>query len=618
VLQGVLSVSEGALVLGPALKRLSLSGFTRLDRSNNQGIYAVMSPQSPVRIAPPDFTSGHGNAGRSTLSSPQQPHSQQQQQDTSWLATWPRQRSGKGAPSLTQQLAWILRSSAGDETAAAAAAAMTSSQSLPTGSTQGAAGECKFRLELTVTRADDFWTTTATSHRAAAAAAAAAAAPPPRAAMHSLHQKIGQGPATARLPPQPSQQQQQQQKQKQQQQHGEAAAPAGGFVLGPQGPLMDTGSTNYWGLSWQQYFGVDDEQEEDQQQQQLQRQREQQVGVTAEPPYPAVPSGRRSAMEVPLPAGLNTVLRIPLAPAGSPAIGVMDDLEAAAAAADTDYAAGYEAGYAAAAAEAEAVATAAVAAAEAARSAAAAIAALPRPYQAVGASSQAATRTLKARDFPGMEKVMLNSPGPGAGAGAGPVDSWQAPVARSMIEQGGHSTAAAPLEAPAAAAAAPATAAAAAPGITDTAATAAEAPSDIDSSSRYGVKSLFDTWLLPCTHPKQRDTPVCRQQLLSGALRTSSSGTFSSSSRSLETSSSSSRQQPRLHVQGLLVSDNCNAQWALSAVALPPGGLEVQALWYALLALLVCLVQVMLLRKQAAIVTRSSAVALRVSLVGVW
>lgn len=181
-----------------------------------------------------------------------------------------------------------------------------------------------------------------------------------------------------------------------------------------------------------------------------------------------------------------------------------------------------------------------------------------------------------------------------------------------MMAEKGQQPHAAPV------AAAPSAELGSAPSSTSDPAPAAEAPSDVsDSSSRYGVRNLFDAWLLPCQHPKQRDTQACRQQLLSSALRTTSS---SSASRGLQFSSGSGgrQQQPRLHIQGLLISDNCQARWALSAVALPPGGLEVQALWYALLALLVCLVQVVVLRRQASVVTRSSAVALRVSLVGVW
>jgi hypothetical protein len=193
---------------------------------------------------------------------------------------------------------------------------------------------------------------------------------------------------------------------------------------------------------------------------------------------------------------------------------------------------------------------------------------------------------------------------------------WQqpAPAPHSIADK------ATPHPAPAAA---PPTEVGSAPSSTSDPAPASEAPSDIaDSSSRYGVRNLFDAWLLPCQHPKQRDTHACRQQLLSSALHTTNTGSSSSTGRGLQFSSSSGsssrQQQPRLHIEGLLISDNCQARWALSAVALPPGGLEVQALWYALLALLVCLVQVVALRKQASVVTRSSAVALRVSLVGVW
>jgi hypothetical protein len=606
LLQGVLSVSEGALVLGPALKRLALSGFTRIDPDNNQGIYAVMSPQAPVRIAPPDYPASPIHMGRSTLAVPQQqqqqqsssqqqlpqgPQRQQQhqqepgQQYKGWLSPLQRGKSGQGSSSFPNQLAWLLRSSANDDTPAALATSQIShfsSSSSSSSSSSGrpaAQGECKFRLELTaVTRADDVWVAAASTSKVAAAAAAV----PPRAAMHSLHHKIGQAAAM---------QLQQEQRQPAEQEQGPLPV---GYVVHPTGPVVDTASKNFWGLSWQEYLGV--EQQQQQQQgvgpQGLGPQGSLQQQQQGEAPYP-VPE-RRSAMEVPLPAGLNTVLQIPLGPGGSPSLGMFDEYEVAAAA-DADYAAGYEAGYAAAAAEVEAAASAAVVAAEAARSAAAAIAALPRQYQG---SPPGSVRALKARDFPGMDKMVLN----GASAAA-----WQAQLERSLIEQVQvHPSA--PAAAPSAVGAAP---------IGLGPAPAAEAPSDLDSSSRYGVRNLFDAWLLPCSHPKQRDTHACQQQQLSSSHHASSS----TSSRMLEyssASSSSSQQQPRLHIEGLLISDNCQARWALHAVALPPGGLEVQALWYALLALLVCLVQVMLLRRQACVVTRSSAVALRVSLVGIW
>lgn len=594
VLQGVLSVSEGALVLGPALKRLALSGFTRMDPDNNQGVYAVMSPQAPVHIAPPDYPASPIHVGRSTLSVPQQQqqqasHTQKQPQQTQqrsqqqqqhrepgqqykgWLASLQLARSGQGSSTFSQQLSWILRSSAADE----APAAFASTQSSHPSSGQGGMDECKFRLELTVTRADDFWVASAATNRAAAAAAAAV---PSRAAMHSLHQKIGQSPAMQQpQTPQPEHPRQQQQLEQQ--------AYSAGYVLHPNGPIVDTASKNFWGLSWQQYFGVEEQQQE-------QQQGEEEEEEDGEQSPDSVPVRRRSAMEVPPPTGYNTVLQIPLGPVGSPSIGILDEYDVAA---DAEYAAGYEAGYAAAAAEAEAAATAAAAAAEAARNAAAAIAALPRQYQSHTGSAQGSVRALKARDFPGVDKLMLS--------GAAGASGWQPPVTRSMIEQA-QAYPSAPAAAPAEVGEAPSSTAPA---------PASEAPSDTDSSSRYGVRNLFDAWLLPCLHPKQRDTQACRQQMLTTGLHPSSS------SQALEYSSSSSRQQqPRLHIQGLLISDNCHARWALSAVALPPGGLEVQALWYALLALLVCLVQVMLLRRQAAVVTRSSAVALRVSLVGVW
>jgi hypothetical protein len=371
-------------------------------------------------------------------------------------------------------------------------------------------------------------------------------------------------------------------------------------MLGSQGPAF-----HHQLQQKLQQHNQQQQQQQTVQQQQQQQQDEEEEEVYEAAPYPMAP-GRRSAMEI-LPPGLsNTVLQIPISPLGSPSIGVLDEYEVAAAA-DADYAAGYEAGYAAAAAEAEAVASAAVAAAQAARNAAAAIAALPRQYQAHMGSVQGAVRALKARDFPEDDSTMLG----GAATAAG---NWQQQSYRSLIEQGPQGYAAV-AAAPAAAAAAPSST------VADTAAAAAEAPQGVDSSSRYGVRSIFDAWLLPCSHPKQRDTPVCRQQLLSSTLKnggSSSSFTYASSGSSASSSRLQQQQQPRLHIQGLLISDNCQARWALSAVALPPGGLEVQALWYALLALLMCLVQVLLLRRQAAIVTRSSAVALRVSLVGVW
>jgi hypothetical protein len=591
LLQGVLSVSEGALVLGPALKRLALSGFTRIDPDNNQGVYAVMSPQAPIRIAPPDYPASPINMGRSTLAvsqqqqqqqqsssqqqPPQGPQGQQQQQQQQpgqqykgWLSSLQRGKSSQGSSSFPNQLAWLLRSSAGDDTPAALATGQIPhfSSSSSSSSRPGAQGGCKFRLELTaVTRDDDLWVAGASTSKVAAAAV------PPRAAMHSLHQKIGQAPAMK----------QQQQQQPAEQHQGPSPV---GYVVDPDGPVVDTASRNFLGLSWQQYFGVE-EQGVGPHGLQMQGPPQRQQG---EAPYP-VPK-RRSAMEVPLPTGLNTVLQIPLGPGGSPSLGMFDEYEVAAAA-DADYAAGYEAGYAAAAAEVEAAASAAVVAAEAARNAAAAIAALPRQYQG---SAPGSIRALKARDFPGTDKMVLN----GASAAA-----WQPQLERSLIEQ--------VQVHPSAPAAAPSEVGAAPIGLGP--APAAEAPSDLDSSSRYGVRNLFDAWLLPCSHPKQRDTQACQQQQrLSSSLHTSSSRTLEYSS------ASSSRQQPRLHIHGLLISDNCQARWALNAVALPPGGLQVQALWYALLALLVCLVQVMVLRRQASIVTRSSAVALRVSLVGVW
>jgi hypothetical protein len=184
-------------------------------------------------------------------------------------------------------------------------------------------------------------------------------------------------------------------------------------------------------------------------------------------------------------------------------------------------------------------------------------------------------RALHARDFPGDDRGMLNG-------ATGATGSWQHGSARSMIEQHAPGYSAAGGAAPAAAAA---------PSGDSSEAVAAEAPQDdsssSSSSSRYGVRDLFDAWLLPCSHPKQRDTQACQQHLLNSALHGSSS-----SSRALEFGGSSRQLQPKVHVQGLLISENCNARWALSATALPPGGLEVQALWYALLALLVCLLQV--------------------------
>jgi hypothetical protein len=98
---------------------------------------------------------------------------------------------------------------------------------------------------------------------------------------------------------------------------------------------------------------------------------------------------------------------------------------------------------------------------------------------------------------------------------------------------------------------------------------------------------LVDTWMLPCSHPLQQ-----QQQ--------------------------HRRQHNRLILQGLLLSDNCNASWALTAVALPPGGLQRHAMCYAVVALLVCLLQVVMLRRQAQRVAGSSAAALRMSVVGVW
>ena len=574
--QGVLSVSEGALVLGPALKRLALSGFTRIDADNRQGVYAVMSPQAPTHIAPPDYPASPVHVGRSTLSSPPpsaqqqqqqnqhhpayQPQQQQQNQPTGWLSAWVRGRAGHSTSTFSQQLGWILRSSAGDDTAAAAAAMAAASQQQQQ---LFAASECKFRLELTVSRADDFWVASAATNRAAAAAAAAV---PSRAAMHSLHQKIGAGPAAQQTAPQ---QQQQGQETSPSAAGAAAAAAASPYVVQKtDAPFVDSASDNSWDVSWQ-YFAAEEADEAapqgplDQQQQHQEQQ----------PPHP-VSIGRRSAMEVPLPTGLsNTILQIPLIPAGSPSIGVLDEYDAAVAA-DADYAAGYEAGYAAAAAEAEAAASAAVAAAEAARTAAAAIAALPRQYPG-------AVRALHARDFPVDDRGMLN----GATGAAG---SWQHGGARSMIEQ---QTQGYPAAGAAAAAAAPVAAAAATPSGVSSEAVAAEAPQDdsssSSSSSRYGVRDLFDAWLLPCSHPKQRDTQACQQHLLNSALHGSGS-----SSRALEFGGSSRQLQPKVHVQGLLISENCNARWALSATALPPGGLEVQALWYALLALLVCLLQV--------------------------
>jgi hypothetical protein len=427
-----------------------------------------------------------------------------------------------------------------------------------------AMNECKFRLELTVSRADDFWVASAATNRAAAAAAAAV---PSRAAMHSLHQKIGPGPAAQQTAPQ----------------QGQATSPsaAAAAVTSPyvvqktDATFVDSASDNSWDVSWQ-YFAAEEADEAGPQGPLDQQQQQQQVQQEQQPPHP-VSIGRRSAMEVPLPTGFaNTILQIPLIPAGSPSIGVLDEYDAAVAA-DADYAAGYEAGYAAAAAEAEAAASAAVAAAEAARNAAAAIAALPRQYPG-------AVRALHARDFPGDDRGMLNGATSAAGSG-------QHGSARSMIEQqpqGYPAAGAAAAAAPVAAATA-----AAAPSDVSSEAVAAEAPQDessssSSSSSRYGVRDLFDAWLLPCSHPKQRDTQACQQHLLNSALH----GSSSSSSRALEFGGSSRQLQPKVHVQGLLISENCNARWALSATALPPGGLEVQALWYALLALLVCLLQV--------------------------
>lgn len=112
-----------------------------------------------------------------------------------------------------------------------------------------------------------------------------------------------------------------------------------------------------------------------------------------------------------------------------------------------------------------------------------------------------------------------------------------------------------------------------------------------DSSTSPGPVSLIDYWLLPCSHPQQLHHPHCRQQ---------------------------QRQQQRMVIQGLLLSDNCNASWSITAVALPPGGLERQAMCYAIGALLLCLAQVVLLRRQAQLAQASPAAALKLSLVGVW
>jgi hypothetical protein len=76
-------------------------------------------------------------------------------------------------------------------------------------------------------------------------------------------------------------------------------------------------------------------------------------------------------------------------------------------------------------------------------------------------------------------------------------------------------------------------------------------------------------WLLPCSsQPDQRQLARCHHVVGNQEL------------------------QQRLMVRGLLLSDNCNVSWALSAVELKTAGLEGQAVLYALLALGACLLQV--------------------------
>jgi hypothetical protein len=571
--QGLLSVSEGALVLGPASKRLSVSGFTRLDSGHHQGVFAAMTPTMPTRISLPVNSAG-GNSGASSSGSGSGAMGSMQQQLlrqqppahmplATWLSSWGRPRS---STSLSQQLAWVLgthptaASSIDTDAYAYAAGARGAGQQqvhqafVPEPDTTP--GECRFRLELTVTQASEFWM--APVSPAFAAAAAAAAVPSGGAARRP--------PMGARQPP-------------------SSSSSRGASGSGQQAASMNVDSSDkaWWGVGWQHYLGL---------QQEAGFQQDTAAAAANAASFNAVPVNRRSAMEVAPPQVFNTVLQIAVGDTGAAGSvqqqGAMDEY-----AGEADYAAGYEAGYAAAAAEAGVVAAAAasaaasVAAAEAARSAAAAIAALPPQYQhphhgAAPPQAQGGARTLQGRPMPDLQKLLAASSSVAA--------EWQShasSLARSLIETDVGSSA-------------PAAPSAAAP----------DSSSGSSSGSRYGVRSLFDAWLMPCSH-SNRDSPYCRQEMQGSDG--SSYGAPSSSS-----GVATYRRQPRLQIQGMLISDNCHARWALTAVALPPGGLEVQALWYALLALLMCLIQVIMLRKQAAAVTRSSAVALRVSLVGVW